>query len=479
MVSRKRSHASSVHAVLGLLLLGSYVGCFPDLDALSAGDDKADSGATSGSGGSGATSGSGGSGATSGSGGGTGGTGNTASGGTSGAAGDGSGGDAGDMGTGGGGGMGAEGGECSTDTDIGKPEGNTVTDCGECGVTCSLRNATRALCTEGACEPLCRSGFGDCTAVSANDGCETAITTPTNCGECGMACSLEHVATPNCTSGACAPACSPSYLDCNATTANDGCETSESATNCGACGYTCSTEHAVGASCNAGRCAPTCAPGWGNCNSAAMLSADDGCEVYLDSITACTAACGSTVVDCDATSVCNLGSCVAPQGVAVLSVPLSAAGQAQRYGNIFPGFPDLSNRTVTLRIYAPGATGGNLLAYFTDDPDFTAGGGGTVPLADLALGWTDLVFSVGSLSGAYDPTHIRQINLVVTSENTAGPWTNPTVIYVDSVRSSNLIITDTFNAGTPLQGAASVQNMAPSTQQTLAGSTLTWSDSVP
>jgi len=472
MVSRKRSHASSVHAVLGLLLLGSYVGCFPDLDALSAGEDQAASGATGGSdSGGGTTGGSDSGGTTSGSdGGGTGGTGNTTSGGTSGAAGDGSGGDAGDMGTGGGGGMGAEGGACSTDTDIGKPEGDTVTDCGECGLTCSLRNATRSICTNGTCEPVCRSGYGDCTAVSANDGCETAITTPTNCGECGKACSLEHVGTPNCTAGACAPACSPAYLDCNATTTNDGCETSESATNCGACGYTCSTQHAVGASCNAGRCAPTCAPGWGNCNSSAMLTVDDGCEVYLDLLTACTSACGGTAVDCDATSVCNLGSCVAPQGVAVWSVPLTTNMQGQRYGEVFPGFPDMTNATVTVRIYAPGATGGNLIAYFTD-LDFTAGGGATLPLADLAAGWTDLVFSIGSASGTYDPTSIRQISLEVVSENTTGPWTNPTVVYVDSVRSSNLIVNDTFNS--------SVGNMLISTQRTVAGSTLTWSDSVP
>jgi hypothetical protein len=184
-------------------------------------------------------------------------------------------------------------------------------------------------------------------------------------------------------------------------------------------------------------------------------------------------------VDCEATNVCNLGTCSAPQGVAVLSVPLTATAQNQRYGNIFPGFPDLTNGTITVRMYAPGATGGNLTVYFTDDPDFTAAGGRTLALSDLAGGWTDQAFLVGPPSGDYDPTHIRQINIVVSSDNTAGPWTNPTVIYIDSVRSSNNIINDFFNVGTPLQGPTSVQNMAISTQQTLTGSTLTWSDTVP
>jgi hypothetical protein len=474
---QKRSRTNGF--VFGLLLFGSYVACFPDLDALSAGDDGAGMGAESGSGGDsgtgGDTGGSGDTGGTAGTeGGGMGGTGNRQSGGTSGTAGaGGEGGDIGTAGDGGTGGTGAEGGECSTDLDVGKPEGNTVVDCGMCGLTCSVRNATRSICTSGDCEPFCQTGFDDCNPAMDNDGCETAITTPTNCGACGEACSLEHVDTARCTNGACAPECDTGFADCNASMANDGCETdANTPENCGACGFVCSMQHAVGRSCNAGRCAPTCVTGYGNCNSSAMLSADDGCETNLDSLTACTPACGGTAVDCDATNVCNLGTCGAPQGVVVFSVPRTAAGQNQRYGDFWGDSPrSLSGETVTVRLYAPGATGGNLLCYFTDSTNFTSGGGTTVSLSALAAGWTDLVLQVGTPSGEYDPTSINQLTMEVTSENTAGPWTDPTVVYVDKIWSSNGTANDPFTTD--------LATMRISTQRVVAGATMTWSDTVP
>jgi hypothetical protein len=231
-------------------------------------------------------------------------------------------------------------------------------------------------------------------------------------------------------------------------------------------------QHAVGTSCNAGRCSPTCVTGYGNCNSSVVLPSDDGCETNLDSLIACTPACGGTAVDCDATSVCNVGTCSAPQGVVVFSVPLTTTGQNQRYGDFWGDAPrNLSGATVTVRLYAPGATGGNLLCYFTDSTNFTSGGGTTVSLASLSSGWTDLVLQVGVPSGEYDPTQINQLTMEVTSENTAGPWTDPTVVYVDKIWSSNGASNDTFTTA--------LDSMRISTQRVVAGATMTWSDAGP
>lgn len=51
MLTRKRFSTSSALTAPALLLVGTYVGCFPDLDALSAGDDETESGGGRGEGG--------------------------------------------------------------------------------------------------------------------------------------------------------------------------------------------------------------------------------------------------------------------------------------------------------------------------------------------------------------------------------------------------------------------------------------------
>jgi hypothetical protein len=381
--------SSGTYVVLGLVLLGAYGGCFPDFDALSAGKDGAgatsgsggtsgsgdiggtsgsgDIGGTSGSGDTGGTSGSGDTGGTSGSGGeGTGGSGNADSGGTSGTTS--VGGDAGDMGTGGGGGAGAEGGACSTDLDIGKPEGDTVTDCGTCGLTCSLGNATRSICTDGTCEPSCRNGYDDCNASIVNDGCETRL-----------------------------------------------------------------EAHAM-----------------------------------------CRTSCEATPVACAATEVCHAGICGAAAGFAVLTVPLTASGELQRYAAAYPmgSYPDLTGAIVTIRLYAPDATGGELNMYLLSAPDYTYGGQGFVaPLTTLAAGWTEVTVGAGGAAPPYDPSTIIQLNFDVQSGASAS-WTNPTVIYIDLITSSNGGLEERFDT-------IAAPPMTQSATDTVPGATLTWSDTVP
>ena len=65
----------------------------------------------------------------------------------------------------------------------------------------------------------------------------------------------------------------------------------------------------------------------------------------------------------------------------------------------------------------------------------------------------------------------RRASLEVTTEGSAGPFTNPTIVYVDGVRSSNLLINDTFDA--------TLGNMIISMTRFVPGATLTWSDTVP
>jgi hypothetical protein len=133
-------------------------------------------------------------------------------------------------------------------------EANTRSDaanCGMCGNACNAANAT-STCSNGTCGlGTCNAGFGNCNGAAA-DGCEVNIaTSPTNCGMCGRTCMLAN-ATAGCAMGNCTVAsCAMGYGNCDNNAAN-GCEAriATDSQNCGACGTVCG----AGLSCSNGMC---------------------------------------------------------------------------------------------------------------------------------------------------------------------------------------------------------------------------------
>ena len=289
-----------------------------------------------------------------------------------------------------------------------------------------------------------------------------------DCGACGSECSLDHASNSTCSAGTCSPTCETGFADCNAATANDGCEASlATASNCGTCGYACSHNGSSSQACVDNRCAPTCAPRYADCNATATLTKDDGCELYLDALDRCSNGCDGAGVACGPTQVCNDGGCIAPDGVAVLSVPFTGATQAQRFAELFPPSADLEGTTLTVRAYAPGATGGTLLIYLSDTASNSSVGVLQTDLTTLAAKWIDLTIPVAT-GGAFNAKSVKQVNLEVN----AGPgYANPTVVFVDGIRSSNLAVNDTFSA--------SFGNLVKSSLLVVAGSTIDWTAAVP
>ena len=201
-------------------------------------------------------------------------------------------------------------GDCDGDQTSCETRVDSDAHCGACGQSCAEQPHTRARCEDGRCQlQACAAGYADCDEDHAS--CETDLRRDSeHCGSCQGACRF-GVEAPHasalCEAGACKLRCAAGYGDCNGAR-DDGCEVSLTTDgDCGACGRTCSADHAQ-ARCIEAQCALTgCETGWGDCNGAR----DDGCEQPLDRPEACgscdrrcqlphaSARCGTAPVGCE------------------------------------------------------------------------------------------------------------------------------------------------------------------------------------
>lgn len=124
--------------------------------------------------------------------------------------------------------------------------------CGSCDVVCGGDGVATRACVEGVCKPKCDATHGDCDGDGKN-GCEVDITNdPDNCGACDFVCSGSQVKTRHCVASVCSPECSTGRGDCGKPfpAPDDGCETNlTTPTDCGRCGHDC-----LGGACNSSLC---------------------------------------------------------------------------------------------------------------------------------------------------------------------------------------------------------------------------------
>lgn len=188
-------------------------------------------------------------------------------GGAAGSAGTSSGGSGASGGSGGSGATGGSGGSCSGNSKLCAGHCVPESPSNGCASTscqaCVSGPYSTSICANGSCGLSCESGHANCNSTLA-DGCEQSLSSDANCGKCGRTCSLNHASSTDCYATACQPKCLAGYANCNEAALmvpDDGCETSVSASNsnCGACGYSCSVYAGLNASfsCASGRCGCT------------------------------------------------------------------------------------------------------------------------------------------------------------------------------------------------------------------------------
>ena len=168
-------------------------------------------------------------------------------------------------------------------------------------------------------------------------------------------------------------------------------------------------------------------------------------------------------------------------GVEKLSVPLTAVGQGQRWNvdnNTASGSPyDLSGATVTFRVYAPNAIGGDLNIFFSSGTGTASGPALQVGLSTITAGYTNIPVAVpAAVAGGFDPTAVTIIRLEVEAAAAFGSTfqAGATIVYVDSIVSSNGVVNEPFDAA-PTGATA----FASSGARPLTGSTNTWMATAP
>ncbi len=188
---------------------------------------------------------------------------------------------------------------------------------------CSLANAT-ATCAAGVCAvETCKAGYEHCTGP-ASGGCETSISTASNCGSCGTVCGSS---TPDCAASgstwACTSGCPAGSQLCGTACV----DTSTSTADCGGCttgskSYACTAPANGTATCSGGTCGFTCSSGFSECDGdkCASLTTDPSncgtCNTVCPAPTNGTATCaavsgvGTCGFACDSGyQQCN-GACV-------------------------------------------------------------------------------------------------------------------------------------------------------------------------
>lgn len=100
---------------------------------------------------------------------------------------------------------------------------NDKNNCGQCGTVCQDNGTVTNTCQSGVCNPVCQNLRRNCNN-DPRDGCETATNTLSNCGGCGTTCSRNN-ASATCATGSCSiSSCNFGYDTCDGNDPN-GCET--------------------------------------------------------------------------------------------------------------------------------------------------------------------------------------------------------------------------------------------------------------
>lgn len=193
------------------------------------------------------------------------------------------------------------------------------------------------------------------------------------------------------------------------------------------------TSHGTGGSPSAGDggTSPTGgAPATGGVGGSGVAGAPDGGASRGGS----SSSSGGAVSGVSGESAGGTGPLAKCPGCARLSVPLSDPSDKANFVIALPNVVDLTRARLHFRVYREAGSGGYVKGYVqhSGSPDFLQlFQADALPISGVS-GWTEFSWDVGAQSTTFDKRIVGRIGIQITAAGSSA-WTNPTVIYLDSI----------------------------------------------
>jgi len=128
-------------------------------------------------------------------------------------------------------------------------------------------------------------------------------------------------------------------------------------------------------------------------------------------------------------------------GCARLSVPLAASGDKAHFTIALPVAVDFSAATIAVRVARFAGTGGWFKAYIQEgSPNYLYQDSVETTIASIGTAMQTITWDVATAGTTADKTIIRRIGIEISGAG-ASSWTNPTVIYIDSITVTGTTLT--------------------------------------
>ena len=186
------------------------------------------------------------------------------------------------------------------------------------------------------------------------------------------------------------------------------------------------------------------------------------------------------------------GTTQSANGCAKLSVPLDDAADKAHFAISLTSPVDLSGATLTMRLYVQAGVGGSIFNYVQDSGTYHFLGVATAQrhLLSSFSGWSTVTWDVGAEPDAAATgivkTSIKNVGIELSAQPSTN-WTNPTIVYIDSILVTTPALSFTLDAtssvnSTPMTTSASGQALwlnSGTLDTTAASAALSWQATCP
>jgi len=152
----------------------------------------------------------------------------------------------------------------------------------------------------------------------------------------------------------------------------------------------------------------------------------------------------------------------APTGCAKLTVPLDANTDKAHFVISLTSAADMSAATVTMRVYVQAGAAGTISNYVQNNgtPNFNFYAN-TAPTALKSLtGWQTVTFAVATQSTGGSKTEIRRIGIEINAAPDTTGWSNPTVVYIDSITVTTPALSFPFDSSSTITATGTTSDVS-------------------